>query len=796
MTNGNEEISATQSNTLNWRTEALISLGLFVLALIPRAYDLDRFVTADEAKWVYRSAQFLAAFLQGDLAGTTVNLTPAVTTTWLGSIGLAIYYQLNQAALQMPFIDWLQSLPQFRAELNVLVMVRWPMVILTSLTVVLIYHLGRRLFSSPVALLAATLIALDPHTIALSRIIGHDAPVSMFMALALLLLLLTISPTGPTKPSRMLFVLSGIAAGLAILSKAPALFLLPFAGLLFLIKLWTDEFQWRRWLPPFLLWGVAAYVTFIVIWPAAWGDPVGRPWAVVENAFLSATDQVEASAEGFALVPDLGLLYYLVNGGFKLTPLVVIGSLITLFWLAHMLFGEKTTANGASLKTPILLLFGFVVFFTIFMTLGGKRSPRYILPIFTPLIFVASIGWLWGFQWLRQRFQNASGVRVAYFALLIIIALFTVAPHAPYYFTYFNPLLGGSRTAPHLVKLGWGEGMDRVGRFLQRTSSGSRVGTAYASTITPFFQGDVAGLDSDRLDYLILYKKQVQGGKAPLLPEVVDFYEQSGALFSVDLAGIRYADVYPGPAMQVTDGIVGAAQTATPFAFRTKTAYAQPGEDIAFDVLWALPLRTDNFERTLPVILSDQNGQSMTLNAEVSDLIYQNNSSALTQHTYTLPETITRGAYAVQLGQAQGKIEVRNFQSPPHLAQVSALFDNQISLIAYQFELTEDFIRVEVAWRAERDHLPDYTVFTQMLDLETDERLAGIDTQPQKGAWPTSRWVKNEVIVDEYFVAVPPGLEAGAFKIIVGLYQPETGQRLQLNNGQDYWLLPWTLIRE
>jgi hypothetical protein len=96
--------------------EAMISLGIFLLALIPRAYDLPRFVTADEAKWVYRSAQFLSALLNGDFPATNVNLTPAVTTTWLGGLGLAVHYYLNQAAINMPFDDWLASLPQFRTE--------------------------------------------------------------------------------------------------------------------------------------------------------------------------------------------------------------------------------------------------------------------------------------------------------------------------------------------------------------------------------------------------------------------------------------------------------------------------------------------------------------------------------------------------------------------------------------------------------------------------------------------------------------------------------------------------------
>ena len=134
--------------------EALISLGLFLLALLPRTYDLDRFVTADEAKWVYRSAQFLAAFLQGDFAGTSVNLTPAVTTTWLGSLGLTIYYWLHRSVISLPFDAWLLSLPEFRVDLPVLVATRWPMAVLMALGVVVLYWTARPLVGQTVAFLA------------------------------------------------------------------------------------------------------------------------------------------------------------------------------------------------------------------------------------------------------------------------------------------------------------------------------------------------------------------------------------------------------------------------------------------------------------------------------------------------------------------------------------------------------------------------------------------------------------------------------------------------------------------
>ena len=209
----------------------LVNLGLFLLALAPRAYDLSRFVTADEAKWVYRSAQFLAAFLQGDLAGTSVNLTPAVTTTWLGSLGLWVYYQLNSATIGQPLVAWLLSLPEFQPELSILVATRWVMALFTALGVVLIYQVARPLLGPTIAFLGAGLIALDPHLIALSRILGHDVPTALFMSLSLLLFLKVVLSVQPqpevkTTPSSLIIasLLSGAMAGLAFLSKAPALF--------------------------------------------------------------------------------------------------------------------------------------------------------------------------------------------------------------------------------------------------------------------------------------------------------------------------------------------------------------------------------------------------------------------------------------------------------------------------------------------------------------------------------------------------------------------------------------------
>ncbi|HXV42209.1 MAG TPA: phospholipid carrier-dependent glycosyltransferase, partial [Anaerolineae bacterium] len=395
-----------------------LSLSLFLLALLPRAYDLQRFVTADEAKWVYRSAQFLAALLRGDFPATSVNLTPAVTTTWLGSLGLAGYYQFNQATINRPFFDWLISLPEFRVELAVLSATRWPMVILTSLSVVVIYLLLGRLFNPTLAFLAAAFIALDPHFLALSRIIGHDAPTAVFMTISILLLLLdskgmpamrgreemekTASP--PHFFASAPLLLSGVAAGLAFLSKAPALFLIPLAGLVFIFseppffrlspRLTCPRMGVASSLPRLLLWLATAYLTFVILWPAAWVDPVGRPLAVFQNAFLSATDQEEADAEGYWRVPELGPFYYVVNGAFKLSPLVMAGAGLAVIFLVRQRISVSANSEAVNGElaakqskppftlAPLFWLIAFVLLFTLFITASDKRSARYILPAF------------------------------------------------------------------------------------------------------------------------------------------------------------------------------------------------------------------------------------------------------------------------------------------------------------------------------------------------------------------------------------------------------------------------------
>jgi hypothetical protein len=830
--------------------EWLTALGLFLLALLPRALSLGAFVTVDEAKWVYRSARFLAALLQGDLAGTVVNLTPAVTTTWLGSIGLSIYYHLFRPAPDL--LQWLLSLAEFRTTLDVLVAVRWPMVLLTSVSVVLFYLLARRLTGDPpTALIFGLLLALDPQYVALSRVLGHDAPAGLFVGLSLLAWLVVMREQGE-KVRWGLLAFSALCAGLALLSKSPAFFLLPFVGLVWLLytihslrsgsipsewvavsphpaspprsgeggwgvraaSLATTGFPTHvkcslRLLFVLAVWVALAALVFTLVWPAAWQQPLLTPWSVVHNAFLSATDTVEAAAEGHWLVPELGILYYPVNAGFKVSIAATLGLLA---WLALLL-----TRRGGALRQGMwgldAWLLAFVLLFTLFMTLGGKRSSRYLLPAWPALYLLAAVGLrsLPALLWPRGK-MAATGVArkvLGPFFLGLLLAL-PLAYTYPYYLSYFNPFLGGPWTAPRLVKIGWGEGMDQAGRWLQQSPDAPalRVGADYGSTLAPFFDGSINPVTAEALDYVVLYIKQVQSGEPS--PAILRYYEGLAPLHTVSLAGVTYARVYPGPAMRPALSAQGAPTAAPPadsgilpkpLAFRLSQPYLPVGGSVAVEVIWLA-------EPELPV------GASELILAPLADLtappgersgaVYasargwlEGTGDGLVRSRYdlTLPPELPREDLALLVdGRPLGWASARLLALPQGMQRVDeALFGDQVALAGYTWDGAAG--ELVLAWQAAPKAWADYTVFLHVLDAE-GVRVAGVDVQPQP---PSSSWAQGEVALMRYAAdgpygpALPADLPSGEYGFAVGLYAPLSGERLTLPDGADVLRLPLSL---
>ena len=100
-----------------------------------------------------------------------------------------------------------------------------------------------------------------------------------------------------------------------------------------------------------------------------------------------------------------------------------------------------------------------------------------------------------------------------------------------------------------------------------------------------------------------------------------------------------------------------------------------------------------------------------------------------------------------------------------------------------------DKVTLKVRWRGSAATSTAYKVFVHVLDPDGTQVVAQRDAEPQDGKAPTTSWVANEVIDDEYQVALPAGVGAGSYPIELGVYDPKTGNRLTLADGSNRLLL-------
>jgi len=127
-----------------------------------------------------------------------------------------------------------------------------------------------------------------------------------------------------------------------------------------------------------------------------------------------------------------------------------------------------------------------------------------------------------------------------------------------------------------------------------------------------------------------------------------------------------------------------------------------------------------------------------------------------------------------------GKIEVvpRSQTGLPNPVHFN--FGGKIALVGYEMDRRKaeagGAIHLTLYWQGLAEMKDDYTVFVHLL-REKDQIWAGADRQPQP---PTSAWAKGQIVVDQYELAIAPEAPPDVYEIEVGLYLPETGDRLDL----------------
>lgn len=464
--------------------------------------------------WYERSAAFWGALLDGDLKATYQSYHPGVTTMWIAGSGMQAYLATGgQPAADIVSLPGELPSPQSPPA--------WAGTAALGLVIALCIlgacWLTGQLMGKAVGLGAGVFLALDPFFVAQSKLIHVDALLSSFMLLSALLLIRYVRTNRWSD-----LVVSGTFGGLALLTKSPALFLIPFAGLTLTVghlpghgaASLLQVSAWRkllgRTLPALAIFGVAAAAVFFVLWPAMWVQPFRTVSDMLLNGVLHHAEQSHPFPQFFLgeTIRDLGPGYYPAVLAWKLS-LVTLPALALGLWFAVRDRGEEDSRTARYLLV-------YSAAFLLQMTLSAKKTSRYVLPVFLALDVLAAWGLVRGVETLRARTTWLTS-RASALLLAGILALHSglVLRVHPYPGTHHNLLLGGSRVARRLFQFGdQGEGLDRAAQYLNQMPGAGflTVGICDPGNLMfrENFEGVAKPINHTTVDYRVFHVNDVQ----------------------------------------------------------------------------------------------------------------------------------------------------------------------------------------------------------------------------------------------------------------------------------------------
>lgn len=154
--------------------------------------------------------------------------------------------------------------------------------------------------------------------------------------------------------------------------------------------------------------------------------------------------------------------------------------------------------------------------------------------------------------------------------------------------------------------------------------------------------------------------------------------------------------------------------------------------------------------------------------------------------------------YVSATDQRFNRLRLRSFtdrpEELPHYQAQAALFEQEVQLVGSYVTIDGDpasgqiapgqWLRVALRWSAAAPLSADYKVFVHGVDAN-GQIVAQHDAMPHAAAAPTSGWRVGETVLDVHEFQVPTESAASLVEIRVGLYDPATGQRLNLAQGGD-----------
>ena len=242
-------------------------------------------------------------------------------------------------------------------------------------------------------------------------------------------------------------------------------------------------------------------------------------------------------------------------------------------------------------------------------------------------------------------------------------------------------------------------------------------------------------------------------------------------------------------------------------------AQYRPGHVLTLDVLWCVR-RLPQQEYAMTIQLVDAEGEVVAesegplTRPDYPLAAWEADQLLIGKAQLPVPAITPAGTYQLRLGVVAadggsalpvnlglsgrslniGNIEVEAWPLetifPPIANPLSAAFGEPTLFELHGFDLPVeqvapgDGVSLSFYWRSKVDAPSvNYYAFVHVIQ-EGEQPEAQADGPPMNGFRPTSSWREGEVFVDERLLLIPGDAAPGDYRLMVGLYNPDTGERL------------------
>ncbi len=328
---------------------------------------------------------------------------------------------------------------------------------------------------------------------------------------------------------------------------------------------------------------------------------------------------------------------------------------------------------------------------------------------------------------------------------------------------------GDIRRDDQALSSDWNTGQQGDGYSLLRLPPGTPPGD-YALQLTVYSEREPDGLD------------QLVGG----IPS-----GRVTALGDVSLAGTTERPF--GSISHATD--IPAGDGVTLLGYDAADGPLNPGQELRITLYWSV---TDPGADPWTGATLDLSGNGWTLPEPVAAY----SGSSLDWHSFVVPAEADGQATLALVPDGGDPVTLATWSvaqsdhlttAPPFDIAIDAAFGDLATLAGFSTGATtasaDGPLDLVLVWRADRSTSVSYKVFTHLLNAN-GMVVAQHDGYPVSGDRPTSGWVPGEYVVDEHALVFERSEYHGPAHLEIGLYNPDTGERVQLANGADHLILP------